>query len=1456
MLFLSSPYRLLYINILLLIVFVNLSNRERSVSINQVRQSNIALRHNLTQSRIKSIMIETKVGRTTTEACIDTGATISSISDFFLNVLKRNNEKIMEAKGYQYKLYGADGRLIKQPSKPVRLTIEIQNKSITNDFHVLKGGEDMLVGFDILKKTNCTIKFREDKAEVQFRNAEKETDNYARFPREDTTIQSGLSLVEAVTEIFPSKRGEAINIQNTKLIAPFETVEIFDQIVNHTSSGKMLLQVYNSGPPIKLLRQLAIIPFQKIDEKDIIISKDQSERNNKKIQSSQKIRLVSDGPPILSEEEIENLEPPSYSIQIKDPNQWRIDYFNKVDTPGSDLKEKLFEFLISEVENVIAKHEYDIGSLSPEYNVKFHLTPQTDDPLQQAPYRLNEVRLSQLEATLDKMIKANIFKPGYSPHSNPVFLVRKQPSQTLRLTIDLRKLNRICNKTRTLSPLPNQQDLFNSLQGFHLYSLIDLQAAYTSVHCTEETAKLTSVITPTRQLWSLRMLFGSAEAPNLFSHLMTLITKDVPHIDSTPVALAYLDDIIIRTKATSKEFPDKDPSELHFHAIKSVLKVLHKAGLKVNISKMVIAKRSIVFLGKEIDADGWRATPKHIQGIQDLTEPSDRNTLQQYLGFINFHHQLIPEYSRIVEPFTNLLKKDVPWEWTEECKERFLKIKEMINRQCKTYFIDYKRDLYLFTDSSERFIASCLFQIKTYSKEKLARYLKEYGGPLHSLPPDEEEDLDEVYVPKRGKGAPTAFNMQGKNVEIKPLSEDKVHIILPVAYCSRKFGPSELNYSIYEKEILASVFACKHFENLLIPARKVYLYSDSTAYLWSVKNCLGQNHRVSRWLCLLSSLPIEIICMHCTSKQNISDFLTRPSILKVEKINDLRKAVVVRTPFTPGQVITFEQLFDAVRADPDCVVPAQDSDCAQSDPLEPGAHGAEDVNDPYRVLSRVTRTDSVEADPLSACKIERLRENLQGPVLQSRQMTDPFCIQVTKGETKHKTRDVSTRMGILHIRGLPVLPAVLEGVAVALFHQESHSGIRVVHETLRQQFFTSLTREKIADFVRGCYFCQVCKPPLAHIPYLHVPLPAFKNSTWGIDLVEGLPEYRGFKTYLTAVEYYSSFKILIPLNNTTAKRIAKEIENHILSVFPGIHTLYSDGGSNLLASKEVKLLCQWYGVQPRVGLPMASWSRGRVEIANRYSQELLAIFMLQFKFPWVNLLKYVQRALNNRPIKCMEGKTPNFLLFGAQGRENITVSPSSYNIEKEIKDANTFWEENGKLCQKLIDKYDAHMNKVLENKGGKFFSLEQNSFIFLRDLRPIRKPQRKSKYFRTPLRVLKDLGQGVMAEDFYGTVKIYHKTFVKQLHVPEGRAFQELPLDVQSVLGPEFTIEDLNKFMDNKQIPSFYLDPLPQNRAPRRDRPAPENDDTGDNVHDDDDRDNDGMVLRSDPPKRVTFQAS
>jgi len=142
------------------------------------------------------------------------------------------------------------------------------------------------------------------------------------------------------------------------------------------------------------------------------------------------------------------------------------------------------------------------------------------------------------------------------------------------------------------------------------------------------------------------MPFGLTNASTAFQQFMNNIFSDLLDV----CVVIYLDDILIYSNNISE----------HHRHIKEVLKHLQKAGLYAKAEKCKFHSELVEYLEYILSPSGLTMSNNKIKIIQDWLELKKVKDIQSFLGFANFYHWFIFNYSDIFIPLTRLTQKDIP----------------------------------------------------------------------------------------------------------------------------------------------------------------------------------------------------------------------------------------------------------------------------------------------------------------------------------------------------------------------------------------------------------------------------------------------------------------------------------------------------------------------------------------------------------------------------------------------------------------------------------------------------------------------------------------------------------------------------------------------------------------------------------------------------------------------------
>src|SRR5215471_9510284 len=191
--------------------------------------------------------------------------------------------------------------------------------------------------------------------------------------------------------------------------------------------------------------------------------------------------------------------------------------------------------------------------------------------------------------------------------------------------------------------------------------------------------------------------------------------------------------------------------------------------------------------------------PKKVSAIIDWPEPTNVTQLQAFLGFANFYRRFIHSYSQVAAPLTRLLKKDRKFDFDDDARQAFQRLKYAFTTAPVLAHFQPDRPSTIETDASDFAIAAVLSQ------------------------------------------------------------PDDAGILHPIAFHSCKLTPAELNYEIYDKEMLAIIVAIKEWRAYLEGAAHPFtVYTDhrNLEYFTTTKVL---NRRQSRWAELLANYDFTIV---------------------------------------------------------------------------------------------------------------------------------------------------------------------------------------------------------------------------------------------------------------------------------------------------------------------------------------------------------------------------------------------------------------------------------------------------------------------------------------------------------------------------------------------------------------------------------------------------------------------
>ena len=228
--------------------------------------------------------------------------------------------------------------------------------------------------------------------------------------------------------------------------------------------------------------------------------------------------------------------------------------------------------------------------------------------------------------------------------------------------------------------------------------------------------------------------------------------------------------------------------EEHRVHVRQVLQRLLENRLYVKAEKCVFHVPSVSFLGYIIGQGQISMDPSKVSAVAEWPSPPTRKRLQQFLGFANFYRRFIRGYSQVAAPLTALTSIKTPFSWPPEAETAF--------RSLKLRFV---------------------------------------SAPILVQPDPALQFVLEADASDTGVGAVLSQRSP---------SDHKLH---PCAFFSRRLSPSEKNYDVGNRELLAVKLALEEWRHWLEGADQPFIvWTDhrNLAYIQSAKRL---NSRQARW---------------------------------------------------------------------------------------------------------------------------------------------------------------------------------------------------------------------------------------------------------------------------------------------------------------------------------------------------------------------------------------------------------------------------------------------------------------------------------------------------------------------------------------------------------------------------------------------------------------------------------
>ena len=205
------------------------------------------------------------------------------------------------------------------------------------------------------------------------------------------------------------------------------------------------------------------------------------------------------------------------------------------------------------------------------------------------------------------------------------------------------------------------------------------------------------------------MPFGLTNAPSTFMTLMNHVLREF----IGKFCVVYFDDILIYSTSL----------ELHVEHLQSIWKVLRKENLYANLKKCICYSDHVVFLGFVVSANSVKVDEEKVKAIQEWPTPKTMSEVRGFHGLASFYRRFVKDFSTLVAPLNEIVKKNVGFKWGEKQEEAFAALKHKLTNAHILVMPNFAKYFEIECDASNVGIGAILLQDGhpiAYFSEKLS----------------------------------------------------------------------------------------------------------------------------------------------------------------------------------------------------------------------------------------------------------------------------------------------------------------------------------------------------------------------------------------------------------------------------------------------------------------------------------------------------------------------------------------------------------------------------------------------------------------------------------------------------------------------------------------------------------------------------------------------------------------
>ena len=811
-----------------------------------------------------------------------------------------------------------------------------------------------------------------------------------------------------------------------------------------------------------------------------------------------------------------------------------------------------------------------------------HHIPTTGRPVQSRARRLDPEKLKVAKAEIDKLVQLGICHRGKSEWSSPLMVARKPCLSPCTCTPTTPCGGwRVCGDYRRVNALTTDDK-------YPVRTLADFNA---NLHGKKVFSKIDLV----------KGYHQIPVAPDDVGKTAVITPFGLFIFPRTPFGLKnagqdfqrLMDSILGDLPYVFVYIDDilvaSDNMEEHLEHLKTVFQILSDNGMIVNRAKCILGKPSLDFLGYRVDATGIAPLPERVEAIRSTEPPTTIKELQRFNGMINYYRRWIPNAAAHMYHLFDALKgpkgkaKPKTLEWTDNLQKSFNAVKEALAQATLLHHPRPGARLAVTTDASNQAI----------------------GGVLEQEGPNGWE---------------------------------------PLAFYSAKLTDKQQEWVPYDRELLASFRAIRHFRPM-IEGRPFTLYSDHQSLVPSVhKKTDPQTLRQQYQLSCIAEYTTDV--RYIQGKANVvADQLSRPAGSDAQ-VNSISEPPAEHT-FVAAMIA-----FGIISPVSEVVEPPPTNSVTRKEtPVSPEA--TSDLQDVVNSignmginLEEMARDQPLDPDYRRISANARTGLNLKKCQLE----TCRIIVDVSNGPAR------------------PFVPLSWRRRVFDTIHGLGHPGVHRTQTAVAAKFVWPSLKQDVSKWARECLECQRAKVTRNTVqPIGDFYIPAKRFDHWNVDLVS-MPNSNGYSHLLTAVDRFSRWPVAVPLADTTAASVADAFAQGIVANYGVPSSLTTDNGSQFTSAIWTQLMRTWF-IKSHFTTSYHPESNGLVERFHRRLKESMIALGSEEPNDWFWRLPCSLLAIRTT-LKPDIGASPADLVYG----EGLSVPgtliqsrPSTEDEDAEVR---------------------------------------------------------------------------------------------------------------------------------------------------------------------------------------------